>query len=70
MKKYLYVPISLYNQLNLYHFPSTGAYGNITGMRNLYWGKEAYIIRCGAYAYNVDKTTFEKAYQITHKFKL
>ena len=32
---------------------STGPYANITGMRNLYWGKECLIIRYGSYIYNM-----------------
>lgn len=30
---------------------SAGPYPNITGMRNLYWGKEALIVKVGAYIY-------------------
>ena len=30
---------------------STGPYGNVTGMRNLYWGREALIVKAGAYLY-------------------
>jgi hypothetical protein len=41
-------------------FPSAGPYPNITGMKNLYWGKGAYCIRCGVYVYHVDRTTWEK----------
>ena len=32
---------------------SAGPYANITGMRNLYWGKECLIIRYGSYIYNM-----------------
>lgn len=30
---------------------STGPYPNICGMRNLYWGKTALIVKAGAYIY-------------------
>lgn len=30
---------------------SAGPYGNLTGMRNLYWGKEALVVKAGAYLY-------------------
>ena len=30
---------------------STGPYGNLTGMRNLYWGRQALIVKAGAYLY-------------------
>ena len=34
---------------------STGPYGNLTGMRNLYWGKEALVVRAGAYLYLITR---------------
>ena len=34
---------------------STGPYPNITGMRNLYWGKQALIVKHGAYIYLIAK---------------
>lgn len=30
---------------------SAGPHPNICGMRNLYWGKEALIVKTGSYAY-------------------
>ena len=30
---------------------SAGPHGNLTGMRNLYWGREALVVRAGAYLY-------------------
>lgn len=36
---------------------SAGPYANITGMRNLYWGKECLIIRYGSYIYNMGKSS-------------
>lgn len=35
---------------------SAGPYANITGMRNLYWGKECLIIRYGSYIYNMGRS--------------
>ena len=34
---------------------STGPNPNITGMRNLYWGRDALIVKCGAYIYYFGK---------------
>lgn len=34
---------------------SAGTYPSITGMRKLYWGKDALVIKCGAYAYYMGK---------------
>lgn len=30
---------------------SAGPHGNLTGMRNLYWGKESLVVKAGAYLY-------------------
>jgi hypothetical protein len=46
--------------VDLDSFPNAGPYPSITGMRNLYWGKNALVVRCGVYAYHVDKPTFER----------
>lgn len=34
---------------------STGPYANISGMRELYWGKECLIVRAGSYIYNMGR---------------
>ena len=34
---------------------SAGPYGNLTGMRNLYWGREALVVRAGAYLYLITR---------------
>lgn len=56
-----YTSIKNYNTLKLYNFPSAGPRPNITGMRRCYWGRNAYIIMCGQYAYKVDFNTFYSA---------
>lgn len=68
--RYLYIPVRNYNELNLFQFPSTGRNGNIQGMRKLFWGDDAYVIKCGAYAYKVDAETFEKAIKLKNNFTL
>lgn len=40
-------------------YPSAGPYPNITGMKKLYWGEDAYCVRCGVYVYKVDKTFYD-----------
>lgn len=30
---------------------SAGPHGNLTGMRNLYWGKQSLVVKAGAYLY-------------------
>ena len=36
--------------VNFANFSSTG---NIKGMKNLYYGKNALLVKCGSYIYNV-----------------
>ena len=36
-------------------FPNFSATGSITGMRNLYYGNEALLVRCGGWIYNVTR---------------
>lgn len=40
-------------RINLDQYPSAGPRPNITGMRNLYWGVDAPLIRVGVYVYKV-----------------
>ncbi len=40
-------------RVDIHRFPNFSASGNVTGMRNLYYGKEALLVRCGSYIYNV-----------------
>ncbi|MDY4853810.1 MAG: hypothetical protein SO188_13535 [Prevotella sp.] len=40
-------------QLNLSRFPNFHKSGSITGMKKLYYGKDALLVRCGDYIYNV-----------------
>lgn len=42
--------------LNVY--PSAGPYPNVTGMKRLYWGKDAYCIRVGIYVYKVTEEIY------------
>lgn len=59
--RYKYTSVKNYNRLRLAAFPSAGPHPNITGMRSKYWGRDAYIIKCGAYAYKVDSETFYRS---------
>ncbi|MBT2621244.1 hypothetical protein [Chryseobacterium sp. ISL-6] len=38
---------------NLCDFPNFHKSGSITGMKKLYYGKDALLVRCGDYIYNV-----------------
>lgn len=45
--------------------PSFSSTGNITGMKNKYYGKNALLVRCGSYIYNVTHDAPE-LYDLAH----
>ena len=47
-----------YRLLNLQQFPNFHESGSIEGMRNRYYGKDAYLVHAGHYIYHVDEDTF------------
>ena len=57
MKKGTYavrtIPANEYDKYALGRFPNFHRSGNITGMKNLYYGLDAKLVRCGNYIYNV-----------------
>jgi len=40
-------------RLNISRFPNFHKSGSIKGMKSLYYGKNALLVRCGSYIYNV-----------------
>lgn len=50
--KYMYLNVSDVVSF-LSECPRVGPNPNITGMRNLYWGKDALIVKQGRYAYKI-----------------
>lgn len=40
-------------QINIDSFPNFSANGSIRGMKKLYYGMDALLVRCGSYIYNV-----------------
>ena len=38
---------------DLSRFPSFSRTGSVIGMKRFYYGKDALLVRCGAYIYNV-----------------
>lgn len=49
-------------QLGIENYPSFHASGNITGMKNKFYGKNALLVRCGSWIYNVDSRIYYEAY--------
>lgn len=55
MPRVKYVYIKDKQRLNLSSFPNFSASGNVYGMKNLYYGKDALLVRCGSWIYNVTR---------------
>jgi hypothetical protein len=49
---------------NLSDFPNFSKTGSIMGMKKMYYGKDALLVRCGAYIYNV--TSKPEIYEAAH----
>lgn len=46
--------------IDLSIYPSAGPRPNITGMKRLYWGKDALCVKSGSYVYHVPKDVYER----------
>jgi len=46
--------------IGLDRYPSFSASGSVTGMRKLYYGNDAYLVRCGAYIYKVPGEIYDR----------
>lgn len=44
------------DRLNLSDYPNFSATGNVYGMKKLYYGMDALLVRCGSWIYNVSRT--------------
>lgn len=53
MSKVKYLPSSVGERFNLSRFPNFHKSGSVSGMKKLYYGKDALLVRCGNYIYNV-----------------
>lgn len=46
--------------IDLSQFPSAGPRPSVSGMKKLYWGKDAHCIQQGVYVYKVPKDIYEQ----------
>lgn len=53
-------PKSAFDYLCDHCYGSSGYGGNLAGMRKLYWGKDAYVVRCRGYLFRVSYNTFAR----------
>jgi hypothetical protein len=58
------LPVNAYEHYNLGEYPNFHKSGSIRGMKKLYYGNDALLIRCGDYIYNVSSNPaiYEEAY--------
>lgn len=47
---------------NLSQYPNFSATGSITGMKKLYYGRDALLVRSGAWNYRVPEEIYNKAH--------
>ena len=57
-----YLKVVIGKSINISQYPNFSASGNITGMKKLYYGQDALLVRCGSYIYKVPKEVYEMAY--------
>lgn len=48
--------------LNIEKYPNFSATGSIKGMKDKFYGKDALLVRCGSYIYNVPSEIYYRAY--------
>ena len=58
--KVVRVPKTWEKYLDSLGCPSAGPNGNAEGMKRLWWGLDAYVVKCGAYLYNVGETEYRR----------
>lgn len=53
MARVKYLSVSEGKSLGIDKFPNFSATGSIKGMKEKYYGKDALLVRCGSWIYNV-----------------
>lgn len=64
--RFLLVDQEIYLRLNLKSCPNFHQSGDIEGMRNKYYGKDAFLLQCDEYIYHVNQDVFEAAKDIQY----
>lgn len=55
MPRVKYLPRKRGLQLGIQEFPNFSVTGSIAGMKAKYYGKDALLVRCGSWIYNVSR---------------
>jgi hypothetical protein len=64
MARVKYISVKEHDKYNLSDYPNFHASGSIAGMKKLYYGQDALLVRCGAFIYNV--TSNSNVYEMAH----
>jgi len=64
MAKTRYLSVEKGRKVGIDKFPNFHHTGSIRGMKDKYYGKDALLVRCGSYIYNV--TTKPSIYRMAH----
>lgn len=57
-----YLPVAIGKSVGIDKYPNFCASGSIEGMKKLYYGKDALLVRCGSYIYKVPKEIYDMAH--------
>lgn len=57
-----YLPVAIGRSIYINKYPNFHASGSIKGMKELYYGKDALLVRCGSYIYKVPKEIYDMAH--------
>ena len=49
-------------RINISQYPNISANGSIRGMKEKYYGKDALLVKCGSYIYNVPPEVYYSAH--------
>lgn len=48
-------------RVGISNYPNFSRTGSIKGMKKMYYGANALLVRCGSYIYNVDQNIYDQA---------
>ena len=57
-----YLPVKIGERLNISQYPNFHKSGSIKGMKKLYYGENALLVRCGEWIYKVPQEIYDRAH--------
>lgn len=57
-----YLDVESGKQMHISEYPNFSATGSVIGMRELYYGDRAYLVRCGSFIYKVPRHIWDMAH--------